>query len=602
MKKKLTEFSPIHGQWYTVSLHARASLLKIAARHARFHLYVPLVSACDQPGQRDIHQTLSGFRITRRAKVTTLTYTETSALWERKEYTYEFHPDRIVHYYRIFGRGAVERANFFRSWLNDSTTVELELGVVPGFDTVFSPAVNFMGKVFHFAGDTAIITAGDDPMYWGSGLASAPFCFGLNNRSDDFWVWVGLGVRPGSYTFDTFSYNENTTQRIFGAGGFACNYNGKLQVDGSWESPHLVFGASRDPYEGVTQSVALLEKNYGLALSRRKKLSPTWWRSPIFCGWGEQMSLGYRDHGNLEGVSVLGYCTQDLHDRWLDILRRHHIRPGQIIIDAGWEHPGTTGDLRVHESRWPDLRGWIEARREEGIRTHLWMCAWNRDGVPADECITSADGKPVAPDPTNPKYERRLRAMVQRLLTDAPGGYNADGLKIDGQMNCPVGPGLRNQENLWGLELQRRFLTIVYEEAKACKPAAMISTFFANPYLADLSDVVRTADQFSIQSSPEDTMRHRARLLAIAMPGCPIDTDHAFWYDVRENWIDILPAQLTCGIPCLYHAQYVWHKRPFCRTYLEELTDSDYRIIRATFDKQWRRIGRTGGSPSKQPR
>ena len=192
--------------------------------------------------------------------------------------------------------------------------------------------------------------------------------------------------------------------------------------------------------------------------------------------------------------------------------------------------------------------------------------------------------------------------MVQRLLTDAPGGYNADGLKIDGQMNCPVGPGLRNQENLWGLELQRRFLTIVYEEAKACKPAAMISTFFANPYLADLSDVVRTADQFSIQSSPEDTMRHRARLLAIAMPGCPIDTDHAFWYDMRENWIDILPAQLTCGIPCLYHAQYVWHKRPFCRTYLEELTDSDYRIIRATFDKQWRRIGRTGVSPSKQLR
>ena len=586
----MTKLDSIQGQWYTVSLHSQASLLKIAARRSRFHLYVPLVSACDQPGKRDIHRTLSDIRITRRAKVTTLTYTETSALWERKEYTYEFYPDRIVHYYQVFGCGSIERANFFRSWMDDSTTVEQELGVAPGFDTVFSPAVNFMGKVFHFAGDTSIITAGDEPVYWGSGLASAPFCFGLNDRGDDLWVWAGLGVRPGDYTFDTFSYNENTTKRIFGAGGFACNYNGKLHVDGSWESPHIVLGAAHDPYEGLTKYVALLEKHYRLSLLRQKKKVPTWWNSPIFCGWGEQMSLGYRNHGNVDGVQVGKYCTQELHDRWLDILRQHQIRPGQIIIDAGWERPGSTGDLMVNESRWPDLRGWIEARREEGIRTHLWMCAWNRDGVPDDECITRADGTPVAPDPTNPKHEHRLRAMVRRLLTDAPSGYNADGLKIDGQMNCPVGPGLRNTENLWGLELQRRFLAIVHDEAKACKPEAMIGTFFANPYLANLSDVVRTADQFSIKSSPEDTMRHRARLLSIAMPGCPIDTDHAYWYDLRENWIDIMRAQLTCGIPCMYHVQYVWHKRPFCRPYIEEMTDSDYREIRKVFDEQWRRI------------
>ncbi|MEI6165735.1 MAG: hypothetical protein WCS52_00925 [bacterium] len=587
----LKAFKNVRGRWYTVSLHASASLLKISARRSRFHLYVPLVSACDQPGKRDVHQALSKFCVTRRGNTTILTYTETSDLWERKEYTYEFHPDRIVHYYRVFGRGPVGHVNFFRSWMDDPTTVEQELGVVPGFDTVFSPAVNFMGKVFHFAGDTSIITSGDDQMYWGSGLASAPFCFCLNDRSDNFWLWAGLGVRPGKYTFETFSYNENTTKRIYGAGGFACNYNGKLLVDGSWESPHIVLGAARDPYEGLTKYVGMLKRHYGLSLPRRHKNIPTWWRSPIFCGWGDQMSLGYREHGNVEGIAFNAYCTQKLHDHWLHILRRHRIRPGQIIIDAGWEQPGTTGDLLVNETRWPDLRGWIEARREEGIRTHLWMCAWNRDGVPDDECITRQDGTPVAPDPTNPKHERRLRAMVRRLLTDAPEGYNADGLKIDGQMNCPLGPGLRNTGNIWGLELQRCYLRIVYDEAKACKPEALVGTFFANPYLADLSDVVRTADQFSIKSSPEDTMRHRARLLSIAMPGCPIDTDHAFWYDLRENWIDIMQAQLTCGIPCLYHAQYVWHKRPFCRPYIEEMTDAQYAAIRRAFNTQWRLLG-----------
>jgi hypothetical protein len=591
MNTPLPEIAPIEGRWYTARLHARAQLLRIAARKGRFQVYVPLVSACDQPERRDIHRGLSDLRVTQTGDITRMTYNETSALWERKTYTFEFHPDRIVYFYRVHGRGPVERAHFFRSWMEDPTTVEQELGVVPEYDTVFSPAVNFMGKVYHFAGDTATITAGDDPMYWGSGLAGAPFCFGLNCRGERLWVWAGLGVRPGACTFETFTYNANTTHRIFGAGGFDCNYNGKLTIDGVWESPHLMLGAARDPYEGLIAHQALLERDYGLNLPRRGA-TPAWWRTPVFCGWGEQMSLGYRDHGNLEGVDANAYCTQALHDHWMSILRRHRIRPGQIIIDAGWEQPGTTGDMLVHPDRWPDLRGWINARHAEGIRTHLWMCAWHRAGVPDEECIVRADGTPVAPDPTHPAYVRRLRAMIRRLLSDAPGCYNADGLKIDGLMTCPIGPGLRNHENVWGMELQRRLLTVIHDEVKTCKPEAAISTFYATPYLADLTDTVRAADLFSIHPSPEATLRHRVRVQSIAMPGCPIDTDHVFWYDIRDNWIDIMRTQLACGIPSLYHAEYVWHKRPFCRPYIETMSDAHYRAVRRAFDTHWRRLAR----------
>jgi hypothetical protein len=334
----------------------------------------------------------------------------------------------------------------------------------------------------------------------------------------------------------------------------------------------------------------MLEKDYGPKLARKRK-NPAWWSSPIFCGWGEQMSLGFKEHGNVEGVDQGAYCTQALHDEWLAILRRQRIEPGQIIIDAGWSRPGTTGDMFVDTKRWPDLRGWIEARRRESIRTILWMCAWNRDGVPDDECVTQA-GKPVNVDPTNPKYEARLRAMVRRLLGDAPGCYNADGLKIDGEMGCPTGPGLVNRGNVWGLELQRRYLKIVHDEAKRCRRDAMVGTFTANPYLADVGDVVRTADMFSIKGSPVDTMFHRARIISIAQPGAPIDTDHAFWYDVTDHWIDIMNEQPKCGIPCLYHAKSVWHKRPFGRTYIEEMTDEHYRVIREAFERYRRKMRR----------
>ncbi len=589
MTVSLEDLKPVVGRWYTASFNAPTQLLKIAARKGKFHVLLPLVSACDQPGKRDVTESISDIRMTKRGAKSVLTFTEKSALWERKEYTIEFGPERIRYWYKVFGHGSVGRAYFFRSWFSDPRTVETEMGMVPGYDQIFSPAVNFFDKVYHFPGDTSIITVGDEPMYWGQALVAAPYSFAFNHRADKLWVWAALGVRPGEHRFEEFTYNTNETKRIYGAGGFDCNFNGKFEIDGQWESPHMVIGSASDPYQGLEDYVAVLEKDYGIKLNRKRRF-PKWWRTPIVCGWGEQMSLGYKHEGNLEGVNVDKYCTQAAHDEWLDILRKHDIRAGQLIIDAGWQADGTIGDMFPHEQRWPDLRGWIDQRRSEGLRTILWMCAWNRQGVPDSECITNAEGKAVNVDPTNPAYEKRLRAMIRRLVSSEEGCYNADGVKIDGEMGCPTGPGLKNCGNVWGLELQRAYMGIVYDELKKHKPDAWVGAFQANPYMAQFSDVVRTADLFSVKSSPEDTMIHRAKILSITQPGCPIDTDHAFLYDVRDNWIDIMQAQLRWGIPCLYHFKYVWHKRPFVRPYLEEMTDAHYAAVAKAFKSYWKKL------------
>jgi len=182
--------------------------------------------------------------------------------------------------------------------------------------------------------------------------------------------------------------------------------------------------------------------------------------------------------------------------------------------------------------------------------------------------------------------------MIRRMLSADDGCYNADGLKIDGELGCPTGPGLRNRGEVWGLELQRLYLDLIRTEARRHKPDAVIGTFVGNPYLGHPMDVVRTADMFGIKGSVEDTMRHRARILAIAHPGCPIDTDHCYWYDRRDNWIDIMPAQLDCGVPCIYHARHVWHNRPFTLPKLEEMTDAQYAVMRSVLRKYRRGLRR----------
>ncbi|RPI60286.1 MAG: hypothetical protein EHM48_07490, partial [Planctomycetaceae bacterium] len=431
MARNLSDLSPVQGRWYTAGFHEPSGQMRIEARRSKFYMFVPLVSACDAVDRRDQTAGISDIRVRKSGGVTRLTFTEKSQLWDKKLYTVEFHPNHIKYYYKVFGRGSVGRAYFFRSWFQADNTVETELGVIPGFDTVFNPAVNFWGKDYYFAGDRAVMTSGDCKKFWGQGLVSAPYCYGLNDRGDGLWVGAGLGVRAGQYNFEEFNYNTNETNRVFGPGGFDCNYNGKLHIDGSWESPHMLLFAADDQYSMLERYVGLLEKDYGLSLPRKRSV-PQWWRTPIFCGWGEQLSLGFKEKGNFEGVPFGAYCTQDLHDQWMDILREKKVKPGQVIIDAGWEARDTRGDMVVDTARWPDLRGWIENQQKQGIRVLLWMLAWNCSGIPLDECVTDAQGRAVAVDPTNPAYEKRLRAMVRRMLSDEPGCYNADGLKIDG--------------------------------------------------------------------------------------------------------------------------------------------------------------------------
>jgi hypothetical protein len=125
----------------------------------------------------------------------------------------------------------------------------------------------------------------------------------------------------------------------------------------------------------------------------------------------------------------------------------------------------------VDEAKWPDLPGFIGREHEAGRKVLLWLKMWDPEGVPPEECVRNAAGTSIAVDPGNPAYEARLRASVRRML--GHDGYGADGFKIDFSARIPSGPGLQHHGQLWGLELMRRYLEIIYDEAKRVKPDAL---------------------------------------------------------------------------------------------------------------------------------
>jgi hypothetical protein len=202
------------------------------------------------------------------------------------------------------------------------------------------------------------------------------------------------------------------------------------------------------------------------------------------------------------------------------------------------------------------MRGWIRDRHARGQRVLLWWKCWDPEGVPPELCIRNAAGVAVAVDPSNPRYEALLRGEVRRMLGD---DLDADGLKVDFSGLTPSGPSLERHGRAWGVALLHRLLAIIHDEAHRTKPDALVITHTPHPGFADVTDMVRLNDMLRLgerdddRSTVVDQMRHRARIVAAAMPGMPIDTDDWCAPDLA-SWRRYLEVKPELGVPSLYYA------------------------------------------------
>lgn len=381
------------------------------------------------------------------------------------------------------------------------------------------------------------------------------YSFEINNQ------WLGLGVeaRPGENQYGDYQYHGRQ-----GAFYLSLAFDGHTRVSGKYQLPEICFHFGPDPYALLADHVQRLRQT-GKVTTPSAKIIPDWWSEPIFCGWGAQCHLA-----NRHGGRAIEYATQANYETFLSTLESQGIHPGTIVLDDKWQN--FYGKNEVDPEKWPNLAGFIQDRHAAGQHVLLWLKAWAPEGLPVDECAVNTAGLPVSVDPTNPVSVKRLRKSVHALLSQ--DGLDADGFKIDFSARIPSGPGIQTWGDAWGIELMRLYLEIIYEEAKAAKPDALIITHTPHPYLADVLDAVRLNDINTGQDVPRQ-MAHRARVAAIACPEALIDMDN--WpMPNKTAWRDYLRCQPLNGIPALYYADAIDSSG-------EMLTKEDYTLLRSVW-------------------
>ncbi len=591
---KLREISPgafsISSVNYglTLSPGLMAAELALANSCQRYRFFAG--GDCPTVGGQDNCQQIGPWRVQAQdAREIVISREFTSSLWEKKQFVLVCRPDSLECQHILQGRGVLQEVRFFRGRYQG-----FEYGFAGEFDEIYNTAPNFQERLYYHPIESLSISNGNclGPSVGGQALASPCHCLGLRDRREERFLVAGMATTPGNYGWDEFAWNPETASptgydgdaRL--GGGFSALYYGKQMVNGEWSSPRLLLTFA-DGGQNVLPSYLQHCYQYGYLPRPKAQPGALWWKSPIYCTWHDQVALACKDNVDyLSGTmpAAADFCTQALTEEWLQELCQHDCQPGIVILDAAWQVSKNAAD--PESQKWPDMRGWIESCHQRGIKVFLWNNAWDLEGLPPDECITR-DGVPVCADITNPKYERRFREMLRRYFSAGADGLNADGLKLDGSLNVPTGPGLRNYGDLWGLELQRYYLKVLYEESKKHKQDVCISTFVAHPYLAEFSDMVRIADMYTTRLTARQTMLHRAEVYRQTMPSCLIDTDGQFSHYQFDDYVGILAVQAEIGIPCLYNAKWLRRAHFFQPAEFSQLTEADYRVIAKVF-KDWR--------------
>lgn len=516
-----------------------------------------------------------------------------SSLWDKKIHQYKFFEDKVTCQIKVSGKGEVDRLYYSRGSLESS-----ELASVPGFTSFFSPLPNFIEKhVYHITEYSSICASNTEAVLKnlrGIGFHGAPLCFVCGEENSDVNMSAGILAKPGEYLFHEFEINHMNEkvlaapEPIVGTQAFSLGYYGHQKVDGEWLSPELCFQFAGSRMEALKQYVGEL-KNYGGFKTYNGKY-PEWAYRPTYCTWHDQVAiatLGSKATNQSfkqaeSGNKYFNLANQENCERWLDILLKNNIKPGTFIIDATWQKD--VGKNEVDPEKFSDLRGFIDNCHKHDIKVILWNKAWDRKGLPDDECGLK-DGEPSFADPTNQKYRDRVKEMVRRFLSDEKDCFNADGLKFDGISSGPYGRGLKTVGNLAGFELMRAMIELYFTEMKKIKSDSVICLYTAFPYFADICDQIRTGDLYTVKGDPCTTERFRTDMIRAVFPDIAIDTDGAERFNYILPYGESQKVQAEIGMPCIYQTEYLLQRRDFCLPVVKEMDAEYYKAVSEAWSK-----------------
>jgi hypothetical protein len=505
----------------------------------------------------------------------TIEIERTSTRWEHATLRLVCTDDGVDVVASVHGRGALTDVHLLggRSAIPGEPTGFMPSGST--FRTLFSPNPGDPWRLVQPANESAVVGVSGDGQpgrgHWF--FTPAPLSLWLTGADVDAprpvdGGWLGLSVAAPLERLTFVQLVYLAADRAF---SLRLDYEGHTRVEGEFTAPVLVLTPGvEEPYAGLRgHRDDLAVRGYAPAPAEREV--PAWWKRPIFCGWGAQCRLV-----TMNGKPAAGLATQASYDGFLDHLEREGVVPGTIVIDDKWQ--AAYGTNEPDREKWPDLRGWIEARHARGQRVLLWWKAWDAEGHDPELCIRNADGAPIAVDPTNPAARAALAASVARML--APDGLDADGLKIDFTARTPSGASLTTDGAGWGIALLHDLLAIVHGAAKEAKPDALLITQTPHPSFMDVTDMIRLNDMLRIDDGAPfppivPQMRYRADVVRAACPELLIDTDDWCVPSLAE-WREYLAVKASLGVPSLYYADALDLTG-------EELQPEDYEALRKAF-------------------
>ena len=507
------------------------------------YLNCPAVIAVDADGKTDVDERflpMRAFDMRREDGKAVYTWRTQSDLWAMKTYRLEVGENWARFCVRVQGEHSVDALRFFDGGARYETAGYL------------LPAAGH-------ADEARCLRMMTEPGVIELGYFTPPcYCYPLFLDGGDRWLGVGLAARAGEYNFHQFMI-KTANNRC----GFEVPLYGKTRVSGDWESQSLLFTEGGDAFDALR---AYAEWHYESGWCARKDRSnePDWWRRPIYCGWGEQC-----DRARRLGGRPFDYATQRDYEEMSRRLDELDLHPGCLIIDDKWQ--GQYGEALPDPEKWPDLRAFADAEHKKGRRVVLWFRSWYPEGLSAEECVEylcTACGA----DPTSEKYRARMKETIRRLLSDEEGCCNCDGFKIDFANCMPLGKYVQtHEEGVCGVELLKRFMTMMRDFAKAVKPDALINCSCAHPYFDEIVDQARLHDYDGHQRSALQVLGYRAKLYAAALPDVIIDTD-AGGVGTRREFERWVKGCAALGVPDLYYLSGSGDVR---------LTDADAELIRA---------------------
>jgi hypothetical protein len=510
-----------------------------------------------------------------------------SNIWSEMYYIMECSYNFIRYYCRFKGDNRrLDKVNFF---LKDGIQ---KSGARAGFEAVYVPRFDWK------AGKVIITPADSDSLGCQQWLSPPPFCYAL--KLEETWISCGIAVKQGEYNFLSYDYIGGDSFYL------SLSYEGHTIVENVFETPHIIllFG-NKSENDAVKAYTGFLSDNGYINL--QYKHIPAWWRQPIFCGWGQQRYDYRRDHdghenGNFRNVG--DYSSEETYRMYDAIMKTRAIDPGTIIIDFNWAEQCALAEPSPR--KWRNMRSYIDEQHENGRRVLLWYAPTLAEGLPEEACM-KLDDRIVASDPTSPVYKRIITEEIRKMISAEQGCLNADGFKIDFTQTIPSEHGayrnflntawgvlsdderhmyrplkergsfIETYERKWGVEILKEYISTIYYRMKEVKQDSMLVTHTANPYFADVVDVLRLND---LDGTSEDVlviMKNRAEIATLCNPCWLIDTDNDLMVN-RDMWRRYIELQPQLGIPDTYYISGLAMSG-------EQFEDEDYELLRIVWQE-----------------